>query len=93
MTELKRIEAHLLNSEKLRTVGKIAGGIAHNFNNILAVVMGNASLLKHRIPEFDTLSHALLASVQRASKRGTQLSSELLYLRSGAEPALRSDRR
>ncbi len=89
MTELKRMEAHLLNSEKLRTVGKIAGGIAHNFNNILAVVMGNASLLKRRIPEFDTSSHALLNSMQRASKRGAQLSSELLSF--GREQNLRSE--
>ncbi len=45
ISERKEMEDKLLQSEKLRSLGELAGGVAHNFNNILAVILGRAQLL------------------------------------------------
>jgi PAS domain S-box-containing protein len=46
VTEKKEMEATLLRSEKLKALGELAGGVAHDFNNVLAAIMGRAQLLK-----------------------------------------------
>jgi signal transduction histidine kinase/CheY-like chemotaxis protein len=49
ITERRELEQKLLQSEKLKSLGELAGGVAHNFNNILAVILGNAQLLKMNV--------------------------------------------
>ena len=46
VTEKKEMEATLLRSEKLKALGELAGGVAHDFNNVLATIMGRAQLLR-----------------------------------------------
>jgi signal transduction histidine kinase len=46
ITQLRKMEAQLLHTQKMESIGTLAGGVAHDFNNILAVIGGYAELLR-----------------------------------------------
>jgi PAS domain S-box-containing protein len=69
ITEHKRAEAALRETQKLESIGLLAGGVAHDFNNLLVGVIGNASLLEEMIAPGDLASEI----VQRILKTGEQL--------------------
>jgi PAS domain S-box-containing protein len=77
VTERKRFEAQLRHTQKLESLGVLAGGVAHDFNNLLTGILGNASLA------FNTLasSHPArprLEQVMLASQRAAELTNQLL---------------
>jgi GAF domain-containing protein len=49
LQELKLAQDQIVQSEKLRAMGEMASGVAHDFNNVLAVVLGNVQLLLHQL--------------------------------------------
>ena len=51
ITEQKKLESKLQQSQKLEAIGTLAGGIAHDFNNILAAIMGYAELIAWEVPQ------------------------------------------
>ena len=73
----KKLEAQLIQSQKLESIGTLASGIAHDFNNILNIVMGNISLIVSNRGNTDKLSKRLDA-IERATDRGAQLVKQLL---------------
>ncbi|HEX2657181.1 MAG TPA: response regulator [Polyangia bacterium] len=77
ITERKQMELRLRESEKMRAIGQLAGGVAHDFNNQLAGISGCADLLE---AEFGAkpAAQALLAQIHRAVKRSADLTSQLL---------------
>jgi signal transduction histidine kinase/DNA-binding response OmpR family regulator len=74
--ELSAAQHALQRSQKLEAIGKLTGGVAHDFNNILQVVGGNLELLQRRLPDGD--GRQLLEVALQAVERGGKLSSHLL---------------
>jgi PAS domain S-box-containing protein len=83
ITESKRLEAQLLQAQKMEAIGTLAGGIAHDFNNLLMGVQGNVSLM---LMDMDTTHpyYEQLRNVERQIQSGARLTSHLLgYARKG----------
>jgi PAS domain S-box-containing protein len=75
--ELEEAQAALQHSQRLESVGKLTGGVAHDFNNILQVVGGNLELLMRDVAGRPIALRHLEAALQAVS-RGAKLSSQLL---------------
>jgi PAS domain S-box-containing protein len=77
ITERKRMEEGLLKAQKLESVGILAGGIAHEFNNILGAIIGNTELAINDVPESNP-ARDCLKEIQTASLRAKDLVRQLL---------------
>jgi len=70
ITEKKRMEEQLLQSEKLRALGEMASGVAHDFNNALTAILGNAQLLIYTAKDED--SKETLHTIEKVAKDSAQ---------------------
>lgn len=83
ITQRKRMQQELLRTQKLESIGTLAGGVAHDFNNVLAVIVGNISValgLEQYPPRVSDLLTGSLEAAERASALTNQL---LAYARGG----------
>jgi signal transduction histidine kinase/ActR/RegA family two-component response regulator len=78
--ERERAEAELqaVESKQLEMVGRLAAGVAHDFNNNLTAIIGSAELLKMDLPEEDRAARELSESILQASQRLAELTRQLL---------------
>src|SRR5216684_916141 len=77
ITDRVRLETELRQAQKMEAVGRLAAGVAHDFNNILTVILGNTSM-QLRNPHLDEKLSASLQQVERAAERATALTRQLL---------------
>jgi len=77
MTERRRAEETLRQSQKMEAVGQLTGGIAHDFNNLLTAVIGNLDLIRNKVQDNERLRR-LADNALEASRRGAKLASQLL---------------
>ncbi len=77
ITEQKRLQSQLQQSQKMDVVGQLAGGIAHDFNNMLTGILAAAELLKIRLPS-DKTNHKMINIIIEATTRSADLARELL---------------
>jgi PAS domain S-box-containing protein len=77
VTERLRLEQQLRQAQKMEAVGRLAGGVAHDFNNILTAILGSAELLIQDLPEGH--EHRIDAEeIRRAAQRAADLTRQLL---------------
>jgi signal transduction histidine kinase len=74
--ERAKVQAVLVQSQKMEALGQLTGGIAHDFNNLLNVIMVNAELIA-RVSS-DERIRGMAATVKRATERGAKLTGQLL---------------
>ena len=75
--ERGRLQAQLLQAQKMESVGRLAGGVAHDFNNMLSVILGHAEMALDLV-EPDQALHADLLEIRKAATRSTDLTRQLL---------------
>ncbi|MCW5723928.1 MAG: PAS domain S-box protein [Maricaulaceae bacterium] len=76
MTEQRRAEERLRTAQKMEALGQLTGGVAHDFNNDLTVILGNAESLAARLDDGDL--RPLAEMITAAAERGAALTSRLL---------------
>ena len=89
VTDRKRVEQERLTTGKLESLGTLAGGIAHDLNNVLTVISGNIGLAQIETPESATHLLSFLARAAQASQNAAQLSNQLLTFSKGGVPIKR----
>ncbi len=77
ISDRKRLEQQLLQSQKIEAVGQLAGGIAHDFNNILSAIVGYGDILRIKMKPDDPL-RVNVEHVLDAAKRASDLTASLL---------------
>jgi PAS domain S-box-containing protein len=75
--EKAKLESQLLHAQKMESVGRLAGGVAHDFNNMLSVILGYAELLKSQLPAQDPLQK-YVAELEKAGIRSRDITRQLL---------------
>ncbi|HEX5475696.1 MAG TPA: response regulator [Vicinamibacterales bacterium] len=89
VTDARALELQMRQAQKMETVGNLAGGMAHDFNNVLTAVIGYSEL-SLAMPDLDPAVRADLEEIRRAGERAAQLTRHLLAFarKQPAEPRL-----
>lgn len=75
--EIKKMEEALVQTDKLKSLGTVTAGVAHEFNNILAIISGNVQLLERTYKDHEKLTEAF-RTIRAASDDGAEISSKML---------------
>jgi PAS domain S-box-containing protein len=77
ITDRTHLQEALVRSQKLEAIGRLAGGVAHDMNNLLTIINGYSRLLLRRLPEGDSMRRAV-GEILDAGSRGENLTRQLL---------------
>lgn len=83
ITERKRVEGQMLRTQRLESIGTLAGGVAHDLNNALAPILMSVELLKMEYPD----ASKMIDMVETSAKRGADMVKQLLTFAKGVEGA------
>ncbi|MFO7748582.1 MAG: PAS domain S-box protein [Desulfobacteraceae bacterium] len=75
--ERENLQSQLIQAQKMESVGRLAGGVAHDFNNMLGVILGHAELVLLKADENHDL-HSNLKEIQTAAQRSADITKQLL---------------
>ena len=77
ITELRRLEHQLRQAQKMESVGTLAGGVAHDFNNILSIILGYTSMIKRGRIDSNKFNESI-DTIAKAAQRGATLVKQIL---------------
>ncbi|MDH3974213.1 MAG: PAS domain S-box protein [Deltaproteobacteria bacterium] len=77
ISEEQKLEAQLYQAQKMESIGRLAGGVAHDFNNMLSLIMGHTEMILDDLEETSPL-FPRLEEVRKAAERSTNLTRQLL---------------
>ncbi len=77
VTRERALQAQLIQAQKMECLGQLAGGVAHDFNNVLQAIMGFSDMLAADLPDTDP-RHEDAVEIRKASDRATALTRQLL---------------
>jgi PAS domain S-box-containing protein len=80
--EKKKLQAELFLSQKMESIGRLAGGVAHDFNNMLSVIIGRAEMALHCCSDSDNIVRQNLEEIIRTGRRSADLTRQLLIFAS-----------
>lgn len=83
LTEYKKLEEQFLRAQRLESVGRLASGIAHDLNNILAPILMGTSLLQEGLPLAE--ASPLIGTIARSAQRGADVVKQLLTFARGTD--------
>jgi len=83
ITEKKRLEAQFLRAQRMESIGTLAGGIAHDLNNVLQPIMMSLQLLRSKLT--DEQSQKWINTLETSAERGANLVKQVLSFARGAE--------
>jgi signal transduction histidine kinase/ActR/RegA family two-component response regulator len=75
--EKAKLQSQLLQAQKMESIGRLAGGVAHDFNNMLGVILGHAEMAMEQV-DSSQMIHADLQEIKKAAQRSTDLTRQLL---------------
>ena len=77
VTKQRILEEQLIQAQKMETVGRLAGGVAHDFNNMLSVILGYTDLIMGKLDQHDPMLKDL-QEIQKAGHRSADITRQLL---------------
>jgi PAS domain S-box-containing protein len=83
VTEKKKVEGQLLRAQRMESIGTLAGGIAHDLNNVLAPILMSIEILKRNIA--DERSRRLFGTLEASARRGADMVKQILTFARGVE--------
>jgi PAS domain S-box-containing protein len=83
VTERKKVESQLLRAQRMESIGTLAGGIAHDLNNILSPILMAVQMLQYKVE--DDAAHQWLEILQANAERGADMVRQVLSFARGVE--------
>jgi len=85
VTERKRLESQFLRSQRMESIGRLVGGIAHDLGNLLVPITLGVKVLKRRVGDTDDKVDRTLSMIQKSAERGSDMVEQVLAFARGVE--------
>jgi len=85
ITERKQLESQMLRSQRMESIGRLVGGIAHDLGNLLVPITLGVKVLKRRVGDRDAKVDRTLSMIQKSAERGSDMVEQVLAFARGVE--------